>query len=393
MSKQKLTKRTVEQQQPGTKDSRIWDTQVGGFHCKITPAGKRVYHLYYRTREGQERRPRIGVHGDITCDQARAIARQWRAEIAQGGDPSLTKKEARLAPSMTELCDRFLTEHAEIRKKPASLRDDRRMIARFIKPEMGAMKVSAVTTAEVSRMHHRLHETPYQANQVRALLSKMFNLAEAWGLRLQGTNPTKYVEKYPEEKRERHLDGVQIARLGEALNKAESEATEAPQVVAALKLLLLTGCRKSEVLKLRWEEIDWEKGVLELSDTKTGRQERSVGEPVLELLRLLPWKAETGCVVPGADPSKPWVNLSKPWGRIRAAADLEDVRIHDLRHTHASAAAELGMSLPMIGALLGHTQAATTQRYAHLANDPVREAADRVSGNLADQLNGAAPPA
>jgi integrase len=393
MSKRKLTKSTVEQQQPGTKDIRIWDSQVGGFHCKITPTGKRVYHLYYRTTEGKERRPRIGVHGDITCDRARAIALQWKADVAQGGDPSLTKKDARLAPTVSMLCDRYLSEHAEDHKKPSSLRDDRQYIKRFVRPILGSKKVRAITTDDINRLHRQLRETPYQANHVRSLLSKMFNLSEAWGLRPQGTNPTKYVKKYTEEKRERYLDGDQIERLGETLAEAQREGTETPQVIAAFKLLLLTGCRKGEVLNLRWEEIDWERGVLKLSDTKTGRQERSVGEPVLELLNSLHWKSESGWVIPGPDSSKPWVNLAKPWGRIRVAAALGDFRIHDLRHTHASAAVGLGISLPIVGALLGHTQPATTQRYAHLANGPAREAADRVSGNLADQLNGAAPPA
>ena len=363
-------------------DVVLHDTEIPGFHCKVTPKGRRVYMLYYRTRDGQERRPKIGIHGEVTCDQARTIARDWKAEVAKGGDPSATKKSARTAPTVADLCERYVTEHAEPHKKPSSVRDDRRMIEKHILPELGARKVKAVTTEDVGRVHHRLQKTPYLANHVRALLSKMFNLAEGWGLRTAGTNPTRHVQKYKEAQRERFLNDDEIERLWYALESGE----EAPQAVTAIKLLLLTGCRMGEILTLRWDDIDWDRGVLRLRDTKTGASKRYVGEPVLDLLRGLPWRNESPWVIPGANLERHWVNLAKSWGRIRERAGLTGARLHDLRHTHASTAAGLGLSLPMIGKLLGHTQAATTQRYAHLAEDPVRRAADLVSGRLAPHM-------
>ena len=382
MSAIKLTKRAVEAQQPGAQDIVLRDTEIRGFLCKITPAGRRVYMLYYRTKEGQERRPKIGVHGEIACDQARKIGQEWKAEIADGGDPSALKQSSRLAPTVSELCDRYLSEHAVDRKRASSVQNDTDMIRRFIKPQLGARKVTSITTEDVSRLHHRLRETPYQANRMLALLSKMFNLAEAWGLRPSGSNPTRHVGKYREERRQRYLTDEELAKLGAVLSEVEATRSEAPQVVAAIRLLLMTGCRLNEILTLRWDQVDWEHAQIRLPESKTGQQFRLFGVTVLDYLSELPWRETTPFVVPGRDPSRHLVNLTKAWKRIRGRANLEDVRIHDLRHTHASAAAGLGLSLPMIGKLLGHTQAATTERYAHLADSPVALAASSVAERI-----------
>lgn len=382
MATVRLTKRSVEAQKPGPRDIVLRDSNIKGFLCKVTPTGRRVYLLYYRAGDGQERRPKIGVHGEITCEQARKIAQQWKAEIADGGDPSAHKQSNRLAPTVSELCDRYLDEHARARKKGSSLGNDASMIERFLKPDLGSRKVSAVTTVDVARLHHRLRDTPYQANRVLALLSKMFTLAEAWGLRANGSNPTRHVGKYREEQRQRYLSDDELARLGEVLGKAESTKSEPPQIIAALRLLLMTGCRLNEILTLRWDQIDWDRGQLSLEDTKTGAQFRAVGGAVTEYLSRLPWRETSPFVIPGRITGHHLVNLSKGWRRIRKTAELEDVRIHDLRHTHASAAAGLGLSLPMIGKLLGHTQAATTARYAHLADNPVALAATSVADHI-----------
>jgi len=388
MSSTRLTKRTVEAVSLSNKDIILRDSEIKGFLCKVTPKGRRVYMLNYRTKDGQERRPSIGVHGEITCDQARGIAQDWKALIAKGGDPSADKRSSRQSPTIAELCDRYMHEYAAGRKKASSLRNDDQMIRRFILPAIGARKVSSITTDDINRIHNQLRPTPYQANRVLALLSKMFSLAEAWNVIAQGSNPTKYVEKFPEEKRERYLNTEELERLGAMLNEAEADGSEQPEVIAAIKLLLMTGCRLGEVLNLRWDEVMWEQGLLRLPETKTGSQFRPVGKAVLSYLESLPWKDELEHVIPGRDKTKPLVNLSKPWGRIRDRAGLSDVRIHDLRHTHASAAAGSGLSLPIIGRLLGHTQASTTQRYAHLANDPVSEAADNVSNRISSILDG-----
>jgi integrase len=387
MSTLKLTKRSVEAIDPGPKDIVLRDNEIKGFLCKITPTGRRSYMLYYRTKEGQERKPLIGVHGDITCNQARSIALEWKAVVANGGDPSSDKQGNRQAPAVFQLCHRYMQDYAEGRKKASSLRNDDQMIVRFILPAIGARKATSITTDDITRLHNSLRSTPYQANRLLALLSKMFSLAEAWGVRPQGTNPTQYVEKFPEEKRQRYLSDDELERLGAVLTAAESDGSELPQVIAAIRLLLLTGCRLNEILTLKWSDIDWDRGLLHLEDTKSGYQVRPVGSAALTYLESLPWKNGLEHVIPGRDESKPLVNLGKPWRRIRDNAELSDVRIHDLRHTHASAAAGLGNSLPIIGRLLGHTQAATTQRYAHLADDPARFAADQVAEQIAARVN------
>jgi integrase len=381
----RLTKRLVESHRSHARDIILRDSEIKGFLCKITPRGHRVYMLYYRTKDGQERRPKIGVHGEITCDQARKIAQQWKAEVAAGSDPSAHKSASRQAPTVSQLCDRYLEEHAKGRKKPSSLRNDAQMIIRFIKPDLGARKVASGTVEDISRLHQRLRNTPYQANRLLALLAKMFSLAEAWGLRPNGSNPTRHVGKFREQKRQRYLTNEELERLGEVLEEAERNETEPPQIIAAIRLLLLTGCRLNEILALRWDQIDWDRGQLRFEDTKTGAQFRTVGAAVIEHLAQLPWRQSSPYVIPGRITGSHLVNLSKAWRRIRERAELNDVRIHDLRHTHASAAAGLGLSLPMIGKLLGHSQPATTARYAHLADDPVSLAATSVAehiGNL-----------
>ena len=387
MANIKLTKRTVEAREPGLKDIVLRDTEIRGFHCKITPKGKRVYMLYFRSAEGQERRPAIGTHGDITCDQARRIAQAWRAEVAQGRDPSAQKKDRRDAPTVRELCGRYLDEYATGRKKQRSFDEDRRLIDRFVLPALGAKKVAAVTPDDIGQLHRSLVDTPYQANRLRALLSKMFNLAEQrWGYREPRTNPVYAITKFPERKRERFLNDEELARLGKVLNEAERTLTEQPQAIAAIRLLLLTGCRRNEILTLRWEDVDLSNGLIRFSDTKTGAQTRPIDDQIVAFLRGLPWREESEFVVPGRSGDKPWVNLSKPWRRIRSAAGLEDARIHDLRHTHASIAVQSGISLPITGKLLGHNQAATTERYAHLSNDPVRRASETVTKHLAAHI-------
>lgn len=386
----KLTKRSVENHEPGNKDTVLRDTEVKGFTCKVTPKGRRVYMLYYRTQAGQERRPVIGVHGDVTCEQARKIAQEWKSGIALGQDPSRTRNQLRKAPTMEELCARYLEDYAEGRKKPSSVRSDRHMIKRFIVPYFGNHKVEEIDTQQVTKLHNSLKKTPYQANRVRALLSKMFELAEAWKIRPQYSNPTRHVGKFPEQKRQRFLSGEELKRLAGFLEQMEHDGELSPKVSAAIRLLVLTGFRTSELLGLRWETIDFERGIAYLGDTKTGQQYRMLGKSTVEFLSSLPWREDEGYVIPGEVEGQQFVNLRKPWRKVRAAAGLPDVRLHDLRHTHASAGAGMGLSLPLIGKLLGHTQASTTMRYAHLADDPLMQAADVVAGYLSDAMSGRA---
>ncbi len=391
--KAKLTVRQVEAIKPGATDVIVWDSELAGFGCKVTPKGKRSYFLYYRTKEGQQRRPTIGVHGPMRPEAAREISRRWLADVAQGKDPSQERTQDRVAPTMRELCGRYMAEHAETRKKDSSIRNDRRLIDTHVLPAIGAKKVASVTRADIAGLHHALRATPYEANRMLAMASKMFSLAERWGLRPDNSNPAKNIDRYREEKRERYLNSAEVARLWQVLNSDAAAAKASPAAIAAIKLLMLTGRRLNEVLGLKWAWVDLDAKVLRLPDTKNGALLVSLGDVAVSVLAELKASGRDDTyVIAGQRKGAPLVNLQKPWRAVRALAGLDDVRIHDLRHTFASIGAGMGMSLHMLGRLLGHTQAATTSRYAHLAQDPVRTAADAIGAELM-RLIGAAPVA
>jgi integrase len=379
MAAVKLTKTLVEKTPSAARDVILWDAEVKGFGLKITPQGRRAYFCYYRTRDGVQRRPAIGVHGQITVQAARDIARGWLAEARAGGDPS---RERRQAPTMAELCKRFLTEHAVRRNKPGTAYNYDRMIERFVLPALGHRKVADIARADVERLHHELSATPYQANRVLGLVSKMMNLAERWGLRPDGSNPVRHVDKNREAKRERYLSPEETLKLGAVLVEAEGDGSELPSVIGAIRLLVFTGCRMGEILALRWEHVDFGRNQLRLPDSKTGAKVVYLNTAARDVLAALPHDP-AGWVVPGGKPGAHLVNLEKPWRRLRARAGLDDVRLHDLRHSFASVAAGLGEGLHMIGKLLGHSQAQTTHRYAHLAADPIKAASQRVSDAIA----------
>jgi integrase len=379
----RLTKRVVEGIAPSDRDVIIWDTELRGFGCKITPKGRRSYLLYYRTVDGQQRKPALGTHGALTCEQAREIARAMLADVARGGDPKAAERARRSAPSVAELADRFLAEHAATKKRSSSTRMDKINLRLHVLPALGRLRVQDVTRADIAQLHHGMRSTPGAANRVLALLSKMFNLAERWGLRPDHTNPCRHVERYAERKMERFLLGDELARLGAALAEAERNGTEMPSVIAAVRLLILTGARAGEILSLRWEHVDLASGCLRLPTSKTGRKLIHLNGPALEVLsNCARRRTESPWVIEGGKAGRPLVNIRKPWHRMRQSAGLTDVRLHDLRHSFASVAVAGGLSLPMIGALLGHSQPATTARYAHLAADPLRAAAELIGARL-----------
>ena len=381
--KAKLTVRCVEGITPGASDIICWDTELANFACKVTPRGRRTYFLYYRTNDRVQRRPTIGVHGPMRPEAAREIARRWLADVAQGKDPSQSRTDSRTAPIVRDLCERYMAEYAVTRKKPTSIRNDRQLIDSHLLPALGTKKVAAVTRTNVMDLHHKLRATPYLANRVVALISKMFALAERWGMRADGTNPAKNIDRYKEEMRERYLTSDEVARLWRVLNSDAATATASTSAVAAIKLLMLSGRRLNEVLSLQWAWVDLDAKLLRLPDTKGGKLTVSLADAALSLLRQLKDKSGQHLyVIPGSIKGKPLVNLQKPWRALRAIAGLEDVRIHDLRHTFASIGAGMGMSLHMLGRLLGHTQASTTSRYAHLAQSPVQAAADAIGAEL-----------
>ncbi len=385
--KGKITERAVESVVPGPRDAFLWDTELPGFGLKVTPKGARIYIVQF-WRGGRSRRYRLGLHGvDLTPDEARRAAQRLRGRVAAGHDPAAERAAERAVPTLSAVADRYMSEHAEVKKKASSAAEDRRNLRKHILPKMGTWKVDTITGADIVRFHSGMKATPGAANRCLALLSKMFNLAERWGYRLDGTNPTRHVDKYPERTVERFLSGAELARLGAALSEAERAGTH-PSVVAALRLLIFTGCRRSEVLTLKWEHVDVERGCLRLPDRKTGAKMVPLGAPAVELLAALPRIDGNPYVLPGAVPGGHYVGLAKAWYRLRKRAGLDDVRLHDLRHSFASAGAGMGESLLLIGALLGHSNTAMTARYAHLSSDPLKAAADRISGKIAAAMNG-----
>jgi len=310
--------------------------------------------------------------------------------VAAGKDPAEVRAWDRRAPTLKEFAERYLEEHAELKKKPLSVREDRRILEKIIKPKLGSRKVVHIDRVDVSNFHHELRETPVQANRSLALLSKMINLAERWGLRPIGSNPCRLVERFRERRRERFLSEKELKQLGDALAEIEREGEEPASAIAAIRFLVLTGSRLSEALGLRWKYVDLEKSCLRLPDSKTAAKAVALGAPARELLAALPHVEDNPYVFSGRMKGEHLVGLQHVWSRVRVKAKLEGVRLHDLRHSFASVGAMGGISLIMIGALLGHRQAATTQRYAHLSNDPVRAAADSIASTIKSAMQGKA---
>lgn len=398
----RLTKRTIDAAKPDAQRYAIHDSELSGFKLIVHPTGKKAFHLRYRVGGGRGatiREPKIGDMGTLTPDQARTIARQWLAEVRLGGDPAGERQAKRQAPRMSELFDRYLTEHARRHKKPASADGDAQQIRDHLLPALGRIKVAELTRDQVARVHQGMSDMPYAANRALALLSKAMNLAELWGWRPEGANPCRNVRKFSETARKRFLSPSELGALGAVLAQAETEGAItlpardgvrdkpkrtpiSPYAVAAIRLLILTGARSGEILSLRWAWVDLDGGRLNLPDSKTGQKSIPLGVAALDVLRALPRVEGNPHVIVGGKPGAALVNLKDPWGALREMAGIEGVRIHDLRHSFASVAAAGGLSLPIIGAILGHSQSSTTQRYAHLADDPLRAAATRIGEDI-----------
>jgi integrase len=388
----KLTKRAIDALKPEAKDFFVWDSQIAGFGVRVMPSGAKTYQAQYR-KGGRTRRVSLGRHGKITVDEARRLAKDVMGQVAMGENPAEEIALERRAPTVASLCDRFFKEHAEERCKPTTQKEYRRALDLFIKPEIGSFKVTDVERKDIAALHHKSRHTPYQANRTLQVLSKMFNMAEIWGLRPDGSNPCRHVPKYREAKRERYLSQHELQKLGEVLFAVEQDGSESVHVVAAFRLLILTGCRLKEIQTLQWGFIT--DAGMELTDTKTGARRIPLPAAARAVLSALPRTPGNPYVIEGKLDGSHITDLQHPWRRIRARAGLDDVRIHDLRHTYASNAVSSGMPIQMVGRLLGHTQIQTTMRYAHLADDPVKRAAEenanRLSAFVSGGPQGAAP--
>ncbi len=400
--KAKITKRTVDSCEPREQRYTVWDTTLRGFGVRVNSDGSKSYVVKYLI-DGRQRWYTIGRHGALTPDEARTEAQDILGKAAKGIDPAKTKAEERAASTVAELCDRYLADGCAT-KKPSTLATDRGRIERHIKPLLGHRRVKDVTAGDVRRFLNDVANGKTAADvktgphgraivgggkgaatRTVGLLGGIFSFAVEEGLR--SDNPVRGVKRFPDKKGERFLSLEEMARLGDALAAAEEDGRN-PLAIAGIRLLMLTGCRKSEVLTLQWEHVDMERGCLRLPDSKTGEKVVPLGAPALELLDTLPRLEGNPYVLWGEKKGAHLVGLPRVWARIRARANLDGVRLHDLRHSFASVGAGAGMGLPIVGKLLGHRDPKTTARYAHVADDPAKAAADRIASTISGAMRG-----
>jgi integrase len=383
MIAEKLSKTVVERIKAADQDVVVWDNTLPGFGVRVKPSGVRSYIIQYRNRNtSASRRLTIGQHGPLlTFDQAKKQARAMLADAMRGEDPVEIRKTARRAPSIADLAVDYLERHAVPKKRPKSVRDDRAMLDNIILPKLGAKKVDAIGRRDVEAIQVGMKDRPYQANRVLSLLSKMFNLAIEWKWRPD--NPAKGIERYQEQKRERWLSDEELRHLCAVLD--EHPNTRAAN---AVRLQLLTGARLGEVLTSRKEDFDLHRGIWTKPSHQT-KQKRTEHLPLsaqaLILVTLIIETSDAGSpfLFPGNKPGQPLHEIKKFWSVVLREAGIVNYRRHDNRHTYASHLVSSGLSLEIVGRLLGHTTATTTKRYAHLADDPLRAATDQFGSKIA----------
>jgi len=411
MANLRITKRIVDALKPRATEFTVWDGKMPGFGVRVRTTGAMSYVVVYRAGSGRGapvRRYTIAGVGKIAPENARNRAQAILGSVAHGHDPAGEKATERGTPTIAELADRFMAEHVEPKRRPATTAFYRHILDKIVRPELGVAKADKVTRAQIAKLHAKLRNTPFQANRVLAVVGSMYAFAGRIGAVPEGTNPTRKIEQFREDRRERFLSTEELERLGAAIRKSETTGIKwnvdetktpskhvpkkhqrtiiGPHAAAALRLLLFTGCRLREILHLKWEQVDFERGLLFLQESKTGKKTIILNAPALAVLNNLP--REGSFVVAGDDPERPRTDLKRPWAMVTREANLDGLRIHDLRHSFASFGAGGGLGLPIIGKLLGHTQASTTQRYAHLDNDPLRRASESIAGRIAAALEG-----
>ncbi len=379
----KLNKRVIDaaRYERATGAHYLWDTNIACFGLRVYPSGRKAFVVTYRVR-GTQRFLTIGRYGELTLAQARGKAHEVLGQARRGEDPAADRRSYRRSPTMKDLAERYMKDYCRVHNKPATVKVQQRTWDRFLVPRFGCRKVVDIGRPDVQALHTELAETPGMANLVRSQFSKALNLAEVWGWRPDGSNPCRHVKLYKIKKRERFLSETELARLSGVLAEAERTQSETAIAIAALRLLMLTGCRVGEILNLRWKEVDFEGQCLRLPDSKTGAKIVYLNGPALQVLAKLERQEDNAYAFPGKIAGRPLSKLGCPWRRLRKKADLEDVRIHDLRHSFASFGVGLGLPLQRVGKLLGHSKIATTERYAHLADDPIRQANEQIGDHI-----------
>ena len=383
-----LSKRSVDALEIQDRDYAVWDRDLIGFGVRVLKSGRKVYIVQARGPAGSKRRT-LGPHGELTA----AVARQRAAEVIRriklGRDPESAPPPREL--TVAALAARYLAVHASVNCKASTLELYRGVIDNHIVPALGVRKIADVKHADVAALHYSLRDRPGMANCTLQLLSQMFLRAERWGLISPGTSPCRSHRRYRLRARERFLTPGEYRRLGMVLKEGEADGSFSEPAVAALRLLILTGCRRDEILTLRWDDVDFTAGELRLRDSKTGPCRVALTSAVETVLKNIPRQPGNPWVIVGQRPGRRLMTLKSTWRRVRRKAGLGEVRLHDLRHSYASRALAVGESLTMIGKLLNHAQMATTARYAHLMGDAEGQATARVGGAIESALQAAIP--
>jgi integrase len=378
----------------------LWDDALAGFGVVMHRQGGKAYVVQYR-KAGRSRRSTIGKHGRLTPEEARSEAKKLLGEVEKGEDPVAARKAERQIRLLEKVAADFLSFHAKGKLKPLTYLTYSILVEKHIRPAIGRLRLNEIRRTHVLRMHAGMSSTPGAANRAVSLVSAIWNWAAARDEVESGANPAKGVARYPESAKERFLSSDEFRRLGDALAQGETDglpydvdehgprAKHAPKpenrkrvidphAAAAIRMLILTGARLREILHARWENVDLERGILFLPDSKTGRKPVYLNSAALEIFAKLPRIEGNPFVIVGLTPDKPRADLKKPWRAITDAAGLRGLRIHDLRHSFASVGAGASLGLPIIGKLLGHTQPSTTARYAHLDSDAMQRAAEAI---------------
>lgn len=410
MPSRKITKTVVDKAEAKSTDYFIWDTDLVGFGIRVTSSAKKTYVVKYRNGHGRgapTRRVTIGRHGSPwTPNTARAKARQFLSEVVQGHDPASDRARERKSLTVSEACELYLDE-GTYTNKSSTITNNGIYFRRHLNPLIGKRRLKDIKRADIYRLMADIANGKtavdektgsrgraivtggkLTANRVLAFLSIVFNFAIERGLVIE--NPVKGIKRFPENKRERFLSQTEFERLGQALKSAEARHVN-PYAIAIIRLLALTGARRGEITDLRWDEVDFDHNMLRLKDSKTGPKVVYLPSQAVDIIAAQPRIDGCAFVFPGSDGTKPFKGLPKIWRRIRFVAGIEDVRLHDLRHSHASVAASQGVPLAVIARVLGHKRTTTTERYAHLCDDPVRASTAAVGDSIAQKLSPLGP--
>jgi integrase len=393
MPRLKLTKTVVDSAQPEKDPYEIRDAAIPGFLLKVTPTGRKVFMVAYVANNGQRRKPAIGRFGEITVEQARGIAQDWLADVRRGKDPSAEKSAARRAPTVKDLFERFITDYSEPRNKPSTVEANRGYGKLYIIPHLGQIKVADVTRADISSLMKNMAKTPPNANRVLSAVRKMFNMAEVWGLRPDGSNPCRHVPKFPERGKTRLITDAELKRLYAYLAKAEAEGLEHPFILLAVRLQFEFAARMSEILKLEWAWADLENRRIAWPDSKTGGMSKPMSAEAVRLLEMAPRLEKSPYVCPSIfDPNLPMSKHTyyKGWRRILERAGLPRVGTHGIRHRSATDIANSGIPVKVGMALTAHKTVTMFMRYVHTEDDPVRLAAEAVASRRQGLIGGAA---